>query len=321
MVARSSQRAFVCFECQLKRIRSPSNHTIRARIPRQSFCSSGPRFVPGDSASIQLQQKTREPADVRKPRVHGTPQPRLIRLRRLRGKDGKEFSENSVSLAVQSLGKPAEVIIIRDAKLNKNPPEQEEEHELENTEDNAEESKRISGEIIASLKDGQVEVSQDIVNEQINKLWPVQALPNQPGALLTKSEYDRVATLLRDRFTTVQLLRYALPLTKKLKSPKEKDWPIGWSFWRSSSQSPASVKNFDPKYARSVPKAKPKLIRFIVEALWKVETAGQAELAGQITGTLKTGDLMLLTSGSRSNIFLTNCLQLTPFQHHLVSML
>jgi hypothetical protein len=250
---------------------------------------------------VQLQQKTQVPSGAGNPRTHGTiRQPRLIRLRKLRGKDGKEFSENSVSLAVQSLGKPAEVIIIRDAKLNKNPPEQEEELELENTEDNIEENKRISGEIIASLKDGQAEVSQDIVNEQINKLWPVQALQNQPGALLTKAEYERVVKLLRDRFTTAQLLQYAVPLAKKLKSPKEKEWPIGWSFWRCSSQSPTSVKNFDPKYARSVPKTKPKLIRFIVEALWRVETAGEAELVGQITGTLKTGDLMLLTSGSRS---------------------
>lgn len=299
MVARSSQRAFICLECQLYCLRSPSNRTLRAKLPHRPFSISRPPFAPSDSASVQLQQKTLVPSGVGKERSHGIPQPRLIRLRKFRGKDGKEFSENSVSLAVQSLGKPAEVIIIRDAKSNKIPPEQEEEHELENTEDSTEENKRISGEIIASLKDGKARVSQDIVNEQIDKLWPVQTLHNQPGALLTKSEYERVAKLLRDRFTTAQLLQYALPRAKKMKSPKEEEWPIGWSFWRRPSQSPVSVKYFDPKYARSVPKTKPKLIKFIVESLWNVETAGEAELVGQITGTLKTGDLMLLTSGSR----------------------
>ena len=295
MVARGSRRAFVCLECQLKALRSPPISLLRASPPHRAFSVRRPTLFPSDSSTQLLQASNH--SEVLAKRRDGDARPRTNRNRKFRGRDGKEFSENSVSLAAQTLGKPAEVIIIRDAKSIE-PQRTEEEMELGPRDDNAEENERISGEILASLKDGQAEESQETVNNQIDKLRPIQAFPDQSALTVSQYEYARVEKLLKDGFTISQLHKYARARSDFMKLGGADEQPRGWSTWQRTL-GPIAIKYLKLKSLQIVPKVKPKLIRLILENLWNIEVTGEGEHTGQLHGNVKAGDLLLLTFGRR----------------------
>jgi hypothetical protein len=230
-------------------------------------------------------------------REDGYTNSRPSRNRKFRGRDGKEFSENSVPLASQTLGKPAEVIIIRDAKPVET-HQVEEEIEPLPTQDNSEENERISGEILASLQDGQAEESQETVNAQIDKLRPMQPFPDQSTISIPQSEYTRVEKLLKEGFTLSQLHRYARARSDLMKPSGSEEQPKGWSAWQRTS-GPIAIKYVKKKSKPQVYKAKPKLIRLIFESLWNIEVLGEGEHSGQIHGGIKAADLLMLTFGRR----------------------
>lgn len=312
MFARPSSSAYVCLRCHLRLARQilPHRTSILAQqrihlsiscsrpfsssLPAQWVDPSGPKDDNGEGESR-----------ARRRDKHYHP------LGKLRGKKGgQQVRENAEALSVNSLGKPAEVIVLRDA------PRHDFIAEEGYAEENDGPAKGSSSEaLLNSIEGDDVVMDQDTVNQQIDALRPRVEDPNSGRLILPAKEYSRLCKVLTSSYSRSQLDAYmahskhvvpeqtSLEDTQKLPGPKNSDIQV--RPWKPASKLDMIVqkhlgKQLGPKDKNNLRKLKrSKLASTLLRECWKVEVAEEVERLGETICTLPQSGIRLLTAGSK----------------------
>ncbi|OCL08393.1 hypothetical protein AOQ84DRAFT_340442 [Glonium stellatum] len=293
MLAPRASSAFVCLRCQVK-LAQPQRLPSIARLGPYSSFSSAPL------------RTTRQ--DVTKRKLRGPLKPINPRpLGNLRGRYGKQVRVGSASLGIESLGAPAEVIILRDA-------ERDDVTEDVPTPQETKEGKALKQEeILASLQDERMPPAQDEVNKQIESLRPQPALSPDEHIYLSQAEFQKLYSLLYDGFTLKQLSNYfasCTGVTKDnvkgeilqglIKGSSKGKRPAHQSEWRPGT-SPIAKRlpggNIGMLRKRQGPVGKYILADQILRKAWDIVLLEEIESLGELEISLKRWQLSLLTIG------------------------
>jgi hypothetical protein len=305
MFARPSSSAYVCLRCHLRLTRQIP-HPLSSTLPQRSPFSissthlfhSSPRPQWTDPLG-QLDNNTEGDSLPRRRGKHYHP------LGRLRGKKGgQQVRENAEALSVNSLGKPAEVIVLRDAPRDA----LEEITEQEDAEGATTGSSREA--LLNAIQGEDVPMDQDTVNQQIDALRPQVEDPNSGRLILPAKEYFKLCKVLTDSYSRPQLDAYIA--RSKVTLPEEKSPDASQNLlgskhpeiyfrpWKAASKLDRVQKHLslaDTKSLRRVKRSR--LASTLLQRCWKVEVAEEVERLGEILCTLPKAGIRLLTIGSK----------------------
>jgi hypothetical protein len=207
-------------------------------------------------------------------------------LGKLYGYTGQKFRENREKLSVDVLGETAEVIVLRDSRINNyNSHRYEEDVEIKQGVD-----------ILAKLDEERGLVGWKEVESNINEFRPGQGRHPQ-----TREQFSELVTGLQNGFMVSQLARYLRAHGRKDLADPE---PITTSFaLRISPWIPGiseSDERLDNDHLRGYDlesyTTKQRLVLRILRECWKVELLFVEEGIGQIEAEVKPMDLDILLS-------------------------
>jgi hypothetical protein len=229
----------------------------------------------------------------------------------LRGKKGGQVRENAEALSVNTLGVPAEVIVLRDAPHNDLEETVEQEDAEEGNGAALGSSRRA---ILDAIQGEDVIMDQETVNQQIDALRPRVEDPNSGRLILPAKEYFRLCQVLTDSYSRPQLDAYmarskeAVPipsigsvsLETRQKSLESKDSEIQFRPWKAVSKADRIQKHLstaDTNNSRRIKRSR--LASTLLKHCWKVEIAEEVERLGDLICTLPRAGIRLLTVGSK----------------------
>jgi len=288
MLALRTSSAFVCLRCQFK-LAQPRRFPSIARL--------------GPYSSLQITEQDATKQRLRSPPKPVNPHP----LGKLRGRCGKRVREGSASLGVESLGTPAEVIILRDAEHD----------DVREDFTKAPETKKGKAlkqeEILASLQDEKTTPAQDEVNKQIESLRPQPPLDPDEHTYLSQVEFQKLYSLLYDGFTLKQLSNYFASCTGVAKDGVEDEMLQGLIKGTSKGKKPAHQSEWRPGTSpidkrlpegnigalrkKQGPVGKYILADQILRKAWDIILLEEIESLGELEVSLKHWQLSLLTAG------------------------
>lgn len=322
MFPRPSSSAYVCLRCHLRLARGnlhplstalsqPSRHSVSNprslhNSPRSQFTITR-ELVGSDRPDTRRSQRPGEhgrphgdrcesPAGFRRDRAGGQSKAKL------RGqKGGQQVREDAEALSVNALGKPTEVIVLRDT-----PPDAEQEaakqKEKEEDEHAAEGPYRKT--LLATIEEEDVPMDQDTVNQQLDELWSRTEIPNSERSMIAQNEYLQLCKLITKRYSNKQIDGYIA--RSRRKTPK-----------RSSAQSHEFAENliankspnlhFRPWLPKTTNKSiglkatrypQFKRANIILKKCWKLEITEEVERLGELVCTLPKSGVRLLGAGS-----------------------
>ena len=176
--------ARICLRCEARLILSRKARFVassdRPRGVLQPFATTARSFQVADHQLPRI--PVRRPSPIHHP------------LGRLHGPPGHELREDIASLDTPSLGKPSEVVVLRDANLDASTVQRK-----------LSKDERYSSaqELLASIKAEKGLLTYEDVKTNMDRLRP-----RLDELVLSKAEFDELANKVRDGFTTVQMLRY-----------------------------------------------------------------------------------------------------------------
>lgn len=194
----------LCLRCQLRRTLYHITSSA-APNPTRPRCSLQHRYSPGFPSFSTSTSAFASAEDGSAPRTFKITRP-LRSHGRLRGKKGAEQREASEPLAIGTLGRPSEVIILRD--VVKRPKDAGEDGLKEEASPSVEESPagyRMTAKEIESfaIKEQQVSGQED-VNASIEEIR--QSLKGE--TMLPKADFHRAAKAMAGSYNVAQLSRY-----------------------------------------------------------------------------------------------------------------
>lgn len=216
----------------------------------------------------------------------------------MRGKKGgQQVREDAETLSVNALGKPTEVIVLRDT-----PPsaEQEAAKQKEREEEEHAVTRSCRETLLTTLEQEDVPLDQDTVNQQLDALWSRTRSPNSERLIIAQKEFLQLGKIITKRYSIKQLDAY-----------------INQSKTRMSEQSPLQSQeapenliankspdlHFRPWICK--PSAKPKRKRnlykranVILKNCWEVEITEDVGRLGEIFCTLPKSGIKVLSAGS-----------------------
>ncbi|KAI9774379.1 MAG: hypothetical protein M1840_004273 [Geoglossum simile] len=284
-------RLKICLRCQLHPGRSaPSTQPVATPLQSKWFTSSGLLARTTTQPTFeQTADRDLEKWEPPKERRWGSPNKPIGRLR---GHKSRHMLESVANLQTEALGEPAQVIILRDPKLDDPRP-------LVNTNTTDRETPNTENptliELLAKLEAERGIISQEDVNANI------EALHLSPATVLSQDGFSKLADELCKGFTTAQLTGYIHAFeakqpprhsTEKMKRPanlEEAEW------------TPVLVPRPNPPVDMSVTSTsvrnltkKRKLAERVLRRCWNVQTEEEYESMGQIELYLGHRELSLL---------------------------
>lgn len=210
---------------------------------------------------------------------------------------------------MESLGEPSEIIVLREADLDRPDKEEDEEPQDLKKSSDADGHPSVSmEEILESIKDGKTAPSQDVVNNDLEALrsqtsWGEAGSPTK----LPFQEYIKLRQKVFDSYSTKQLWGYLLHLennakgrsTSRSATARREKSGITRSQWVPAySPRQTRLPSEDTfKAKRELLSKKVKLVDKILRSHWKAETEGEQ---GQLELTLRRWQLELLSAGGMS---------------------
>lgn len=262
MLASSQSGAYVCLRCQ--------SHAARNRALAAAFFYNA-RYSSHAAANKEILQPPQKKRSERKIYPHG----------KLRGKKGGEVRESSETLPVNALGKPAEIILLKDADLDRAKNETAERSGEDDIDDGATlrdppaKPKRSSKkDILDSVKKGSVTVDAASTNKSIEELRDITLKRSpQKGDIITLQEKEKLINRLAEGFRTIQLKHYA---TRKggnllIRTIKQSD-KLPHSDWRPGTSSTDERHLILTGHVAKNHISKQKLARIIIERGWQLST-------------------------------------------------
>lgn len=275
MFARQSGRVSICLRCQARALLQAGQPLHpRADVHRSLFHASNPvleqdQILPrlGRSSSPELER-----------RRHGF---RSVYIRgKLRGKRGREVRDDAATLPVNTLGQPAEVIILRDAPS-------EREHDAVTTPP-SEPSKRSSPqlseqEIIASLAQEKEDSWREKVDQRIQSLRPKNAGDDKSTPTISRREYKTLERALIDGFTSRQLKDFLKRNQPDAQSSAEGQQVPSFAPWRPGT-TPIGVKlSHGPIQVEGLAHGpKQRTVARIARELWRIDIAEEVSCIGEL---------------------------------------
>ncbi|KAF2433174.1 hypothetical protein EJ08DRAFT_677049 [Tothia fuscella] len=204
----------ICLRCQSRILRNRLRPSLAA-APRSRFSALHRRSKEKDIIeAVPVRYTTDDPPSFKSER-------RL--LGKVRGKRGIEVREGSAALSIDSLGKKAEVIILRDAGFEHRDDVEEEEGDDIGGESSVESLQRKTSlnheAILRSIEDAKKDLSQDEVNAQIEELCPKAGI----NATLSEQDYNELCEVLRESYSSAQLRGYCQSKREELEKRKAEE--------------------------------------------------------------------------------------------------
>ena len=218
MLPPSQTGAYVCRRCQSS---VTARRSLAGALQNVRFLSQTSRRRADRPSSPAAKKKSE-----RKIYPHG----------RLRGKKGGEVRESSELLPVNSLGKPAENILLRDAELDRSKEEEERDNEMPKDPPVTKVSSKNA--IMRAVAQGHATTDSTPTSRSIEDLRDsVLGRKLEKGEFITEKEHRKLSKALSDGFTTTQLRQYATQkganllkrTTKQVTNLPHSDWRAGVS--------------------------------------------------------------------------------------------
>lgn len=207
-------RASICLRCQLRLARQalgPERRDVVRRTFATSSCVADERYSGNPAGTGGSRQQRGRSKGVKRIHPHG----------RIRGRPGDEVREDSAKLSVNSLGKPAEIIILREAPVRMPDPAPEKEEEEDEPPDEPKTEREISGsDILADIQTEGKRESTETINRRIEEIRPDAAPESSVGGLqpIPLKDYRRLVKALSRGFVGKQLDSYMkvnTPITRQ----------------------------------------------------------------------------------------------------------
>jgi hypothetical protein len=328
MFARSSPRAYICLQCQSRLLRRRAHGPFVACLQRSPFSAAHPRSSqPNDESPKELPLRSVREAEkedkdqspvriVAKPIKSADDPPNYpfgkkrrgkgswYVLGKVRGPSGGETREGSTALSIDSLGVPTEIILLKDLALDQ--AEKTEEDMLDESPTDKQGLTRDA--IIQSIEGEKIELDQDTINVQIDRLQPARSGSRYAPYIVSAASYTNLVRKLDRSYTTTHLREYCRMKGAQIREREEQSRNIGltWSPWRVGktpiAQRPISekrisqIRNWDAV-------AKQALYKFIIESIWNVHTAAERDNEiGELEVRLKPWEIDLFTAGSKVDL-------------------
>jgi hypothetical protein len=257
MLAPSRSGAYICLRCQ-------SHSAGRRAIAAAAFQHA--RFLSQSSRKLE-EVETTPAAEIKKKKDR-----RIYPHGKLRGKKGGEVRESSELLPVNALGKPAEIILLKDADLDRPKEEGGDGGEPAPTGPPTTQRKSSKKAILDAVAKGSVAVDAESTLRSVEELRDtVLNRKLEKGDHITQQEYDKLLKALSDGFRTGQLRQYAMQKGRKLlirtvrqtKNLPHSDWTPGIT--------PADEKHLIlTSNVAKVHISKEKLAKVIIERGWQL---------------------------------------------------
>ncbi|KAF2476899.1 uncharacterized protein BDR25DRAFT_370716 [Lindgomyces ingoldianus] len=289
MLASRTSNAFVCIRCELKLARSRALPTSPSLA---NFSISAHRRNAFDETSPLKNPNTSKPVNSRS-------------LWKIRKRRGRAIRETTAPLGLKTLGKDAEIIVLRE--VGDDAPE-----DIPAPEPSSESQEQPG--ILASLQEDGKRISQEEINRLLEKLRP-QAYSNYDESnYISLAKFVKLNKALRDGFTVQQLSRY-FALTTGVQQElvkqevlegvqgKRKN-PIARTEWHPgtsplSRRLPGAGIITGPKRA---PVSKPLLVDQILRKAWNLVLLEEIEAPGELEFVLHRWQIAVLSAGEPPTI-------------------
>ncbi|KAI9703655.1 MAG: hypothetical protein M1836_007425 [Candelina mexicana] len=272
------------------------------RSPADEDCGSG-KSAQKTVLAPQARPNTTQTTAAAEPQAERPPPPGRPNyahpLGRLRGSRGNYVREQSASLDALSLGVPSEVIILRDAKIDRSStPKPTGEDEVVGS--------LSAAEIVSSFEAEKELISPEEINNNIDKHRPANT-----KKVLRRSDFNDLAKELHDGFTFSQLSHYLenLEFNEKLRAvrsslgpkPTEEPAVLERSAW-TIGVTPFAEHKFDTGcYNDSVDLTrKENLAVRVLRDGWDIKIKEEIESIGELELRLRPQKLSLLVNGHRA---------------------
>jgi hypothetical protein len=252
MLTSSQSGAYICLRCQSRAARQFFDVTRNASRHQRYFLHSTRTFA----------------KSAKKIYPHG----------KLRGKKGGEVRESSEVLPLNALGKPTEIIVLRDADIDRS---KEEDNDVAKEPQRPKKSSKKA--ILESVEKGTVAVDETSTIKSIDELRDtILGRQLEQGDNILQEEHDKLAKALEDGFTTKQLRQYATQKGKNLLMRNSKTTgKLPHSDWTPGITPTDERHLIISKLLGRINVAKSKLARMIVERGWQLHldsTTGVGEV-------------------------------------------
>jgi len=279
MFSLQSGRVAICLRCQAKALLQAGRSCqplALSEVRRSRFHTSLSSLEQANALPLSQTIRNSESSQ------HGDryKNKRLFIRGKLRGKKGREVREDTAALPVHSLGKPAEVIILRDAGI-----EREEDTEALPTFETSGPSQRLSKEeILASLAQDKRTSSQAEVDEQILALRPTNTRDGHISSTIRKQDCEALHRALVDGFTSEQLKNHLKQNPPDAELPPVAGKRAAFAPWRPGTSSIERALSL--KYRTAIGgtslSPKQKFATRIIQELWHIDIAQDVNSVGEL---------------------------------------
>jgi hypothetical protein len=340
MFARPSSHAYICLRCQARLLRPQTNVSLVASAQRSPFSAAHPRSSPpgdnevspvgfphardhkpdnGEQRDVEVPDKPLPGSGGETTTKYSSRKKSLGKgswyvLGKVRGRPGGETREGSTALSIDSLGKPTEIILLRDLGF--------EQAEKEEAEDYISVDKHVFSReaIFKSIEDEKLQLDQDKINAQIDRLRPSASGSRYATNAITAEEYAKLGKKLAKSYTSNHLQEYCR-MTVAQRGEQEGEGSaeqaatasrkisLTWSPWRRGTtpigQRPPQATKHISLIRNWKSYGKTALISIIVQSIWNVHIASEQDgEVGELEVRLKPWEIDLFTAGSKHRNFL-----------------
>jgi hypothetical protein len=339
MFARPSSNAYVCLRCQSRLLHRRPNPPLVTSTQRFPFSAVHPRPSPpdgkeageaslpipdiknhvsedGEQQIVQLSSKSSSTSGERRAVEHPFGRKPLGKgswyvLGKVRGRPGGETREGSTALSIDSLGKPTEIIVLRDLGLEQGAKEEEDDIPFDKQDFSREA-------ILRSIEDEKLQLDQATINVHIDKLRPSAPGGSHVIKAVTAAEYAKLGQKLDKGYTSAHLRGYCQAAvmqsgeqvregSNEQTATIDKKISLIWSPWRPgttpiSKRPPEGTKpislirNWDAYNKQA-------LVSIIMQSIWNIHIAAEEDSEiGELEVRLKPWEVDLFTAGSKAKI-------------------
>lgn len=282
-------RLHICLRCQLRLARRASSRVQTAVHSTSAHPTNQPSGANGEQEIIK--QPKIEPEYLHQTGFsHCSPQTQYP-VQRLHGQYGKKLREDRECLDIDALGKPADVIVLRDSKFRTY-------NHVKMVEPDKEPQ---SIDILATLDSERGLPGQQEVADNINQFRPKEGEGPQDW-----NAFNSLVTDIQASFTVSQLARYIQSFARShrdhLLTPRDRQLIPRISPWmpETSPTTQRSDGNYTRGYSLASYTNKQILALKILRECWKVELPDMEAGVGEVELELKSKDYDLLISKSSS---------------------
>ena len=303
MFASGQPRAFTCLRCQFRLAHLRDPRSLLVARPRRLLSVSTSLADNGQNATWHDSQDVWSPPD-RWERTFKALQSRG----KSRGRARRDVEKKTITLPMNRLGVPADVLVIHGAEGDLS---QANDHQEQN-EITKEEAKLTSADIVAAIEEENRDASPAAIVRQIDSLRPSLSEDGAKDAYIPRSEFDRLFHLLVNGYTFSQLQLYVERkaravdsqedrLMPKFKKDEESDRSVfTFSEWRPEI---VPIDGHFPRrwmwYTRSGGTRKERIAWYLMRKYWQLKIIEEPEPVGQVQLRTIASTFDLLAGGCK----------------------